>query len=65
LVKKALQQNDIPPKYRDYLKLRIEESSPVDYREIAIPKPSFVAVSILDLIDLARIWMDINLELNI
>lgn len=43
LVQKALEQNDLPPKYREYLKLRIEESSPVDYREITIPKPSFVA----------------------
>lgn len=45
LVQKALEQNDLPPKYREYLKLRIEESSPVDYREITIPKPTFVAVS--------------------
>lgn len=48
LVQKALEQNDLPPKYREYLKLRIEESSPVDYREITIPKPSFVAVSRYD-----------------
>lgn len=45
LVQQALEQNDLPPKYREYLKLRIEESSPVDYREITIPKPTFVAVS--------------------
>lgn len=45
LTQKALDQNDLPPKYREYLRLRIEESSPVDYREIEIPKPTFVAVS--------------------
>lgn len=45
LTQKALEQNDLPPKYREYLKLRIEESSPVDYREITIPKPTFIAVS--------------------
>lgn len=40
-----MEQDDLPPKYREYLKLRIEESSPVDYREITIPKPTFIAVS--------------------
>lgn len=45
LTQKALDQNDLPPKYREYLRLRIEESSPVDYREIEIPQPTFVAVS--------------------
>lgn len=49
LVQQALEQNDLPPKYREYLKLRIEESSPVDYREITIPKPTFVAVSFISI----------------
>ncbi|KAI8091922.1 HotDog domain-containing protein [Thamnidium elegans] len=43
LTQKALEQDDLPPKYREYLKLRIEESSPVDYREITILKPTFIA----------------------
>jgi hypothetical protein len=51
-----LDQNDLPPKYREYLKLRIEESSPVDYREIDIPQPTFVAVSLLFI----RLQTDIN-----
>lgn len=51
-----MDQNDLPPKYREYLKLRIEESSPVDYREIDIPQPTFVAVSLLFI----RLQTDIN-----
>jgi acyl-CoA thioesterase 8 len=46
LLQKALEQNDLSPKYREHIKLRIEESSPVDYREIDMPVPSLVAVSI-------------------
>lgn len=47
LLQKALDQNDLRPKYREYIKLRIEESSPVDYREINLPQPTFEAVSTL------------------
>lgn len=46
LLQKALDQNDLRPKYREYIKLRIEESSPVDYREIDLPQPTLQAVSI-------------------
>lgn len=45
LLQKALEQPDLLPKYREHIKLRIEESSPVDYREINIPQPTFEAVS--------------------
>lgn len=45
LLQKALEQPDLLPKYREHIKLRIEESSPVDYREINIPEPTFEAVS--------------------
>lgn len=45
LLQKALEQPDLLPKYREHIKLRIEESSPVDYREITIPQPTFEAVS--------------------
>ncbi|KAI9487649.1 MAG: HotDog domain-containing protein [Benjaminiella poitrasii] len=43
LLQKALEQNDLPPKYREFIKLQIEESSPVDYRKINIPQPSLIA----------------------
>ncbi|KAI8642638.1 HotDog domain-containing protein [Parasitella parasitica] len=43
LLQKALEQPDLLPKYREHIKLRIEESSPVDYREISIRRPSFKA----------------------
>ena len=45
LLQKALEQPDLLPKYREHIKLRIEESSPVDYREINISEPTFEAVS--------------------
>ncbi|KAI8082598.1 HotDog domain-containing protein [Gilbertella persicaria] len=43
LLQKALENKDLPPKYHEHIKLRIEESSPVDYREINVPSPSFQA----------------------
>lgn len=45
MLQRALEQDDLLPKYREYIKQRIEESSPVDYREIRIPGPSLFAVS--------------------
>jgi hypothetical protein len=45
LLQKALENEDLLPKYREYIKQRIEESSPVDYREIKMPAASLVAVS--------------------
>lgn len=52
LLQKALEQPDLLPKYREHIKLRIEESSPVDYREINISEPTFEAVSNFFFMDL-------------
>jgi acyl-CoA thioesterase 8 len=43
-LQQALEQDSLPPKYREYVKMRIEESSPVDYREIDSPKQSLEQV---------------------
>ncbi|CEG66841.1 Acyl-CoA thioesterase 8 [Rhizopus azygosporus] len=39
-LKKLLAQEDSSPKYREYIQAKIEESSPVDYRQEFITKPN-------------------------
>lgn len=39
-LKKLLAQEDSSPKYREYIQAKIEESSPVDYRQEFITKPT-------------------------
>ncbi|KAI8968989.1 HotDog domain-containing protein [Mycotypha africana] len=43
LIQKALKQEDLNPKYREYLKLRIEESSPIDVRKIEITGQTLIS----------------------
>ncbi|OBZ86625.1 Acyl-coenzyme A thioesterase 8 [Choanephora cucurbitarum] len=43
LLEEALKNKDVAPKYVEQLKIRIEESSPVDYREISGPAPPFTS----------------------
>jgi acyl-CoA thioesterase 8 len=44
MLQESLKEEGLSPKYREYLKLRIKESSPVDFREVEVPDNTFEQV---------------------
>lgn len=46
MLSELLNLDDITPKYREHLKQKIEESSPMDYRQVVRSKPDSTGVGI-------------------
>ncbi|KAI8988837.1 thioesterase-like superfamily-domain-containing protein [Pilobolus umbonatus] len=42
-LQRLLTKDSIPPKYKEYIKLRMEENLPIDYRQIKMPSSSSIA----------------------
>ncbi|KAI9491530.1 HotDog domain-containing protein [Zychaea mexicana] len=55
-LQKVLEHHDLPPKYREHIESRMEESAPIDYRNVHNPSPQEAFTGKIEAKDLQHRW---------
>ncbi|KAG2227460.1 hypothetical protein INT45_007485 [Circinella minor] len=63
-LQKLLENHDLPPKYREHIETRMEESSPIDYRNVHNPTPQETFTGKIEAKDLQYRWFKTKGELS-